>query len=135
VIGLERPDGEALALGTLQPPPGTYCRAHLVFGPADADAEGLPAGAGMVGKTLLLEGERVPAGGGAAQPFRLESTSVGNADVMLEGLSLTADALEASRTLHLAYDRWLDGVDLASAEASEQVLRNVASSAAVEPSP
>ncbi len=135
VIGLERPDGEALVLGTLQPPPGSYCRAHLVFGPADADAEGLPAGAGMVGKTLLLEGERVPAGGGPAQPFRLESTNVGNAEVRLEGLSLTADALEASRTFQLAYDRWLDGVDLASPEASEQVLRNVASSTAVEPSP
>ncbi|MFY0522529.1 hypothetical protein ACN28I_04735 [Archangium gephyra] len=133
VSGLERPDGEPWALGTLQPPPGSYCRARLVFAPADADAEGLTPGVDMEGRTLLLEGRVLPASGGPERPFRLESASLTNAEVWLEGLSLTPDALEASRTLHLAYDRWLDGVDPASPGAAEQVLRNVAGSATIGP--
>lgn len=128
-------DAEVRTLGTLHPPPGRYCRAHLVFAPADADAEGLGQGPDMVGKTLRLEGEWAPAGGGAARPFVLESTGVLNADVALEGLELTPEALEASRTLHLAYDRWLEGVDLAAGgdAATERALRNVAGSASAGP--
>lgn len=133
VSGLELADGEALALGTLEPPPGSYCRARLVFAPADEDAEGLAPGMDMEGKTLLLEGQLVPSGGGPARNFHVETPSLMNAEVWLEGLALTPDALEASRTLHLAYDTWLDGVDLASPEAAEQVLRNVASSATIGP--
>lgn len=133
VSGLGLADGEALALGTLEPPPGSYCRARLVFAPADEDAEGLAPGMGMEGKTLLLEGQLVPSDGGPARPFHLETASLTNAEVWLEGLSLTPEALEASRTLHLAYDTWLDGVDPESPDAAEQVLRNVARSATLDP--
>ncbi len=133
VSGLERPDGEELPLGTLKPPPGSYCRARLVFAPADADAEGLTAARDMEGKTLLLEGQILPAHGGAARRFHLETDSLTNAEVWLEGISLTPEALEASRTIHLAYDRWLEGVDPASPGAVEQVLRNVAASATLAP--
>lgn len=133
VNGLELPDGELKALGTLEPPPGSYCRARLVFAPADADAEGLTPAADMEGRTLLLEGRFLPASGGPEQSFRLESASLTNAELRLEGLSLTPDALEASRTLHLAYDLWLDGVDPTSPGAAEQVLRNVAHSATIGP--
>ena len=128
-------DGVARTLGTLNPPPGRYCRAHLVFAPADADAEGLDAASDMVGRTLRLEGEWTPAGGGAARPFVLESAGVLNADVALEGLELTPEALEASRVLHLAYDRWLEGVDLAAGgdAASERALRNVTGAVTLEP--
>ena len=136
VLGLEQPDGEVRVLGTLRPPPGSYCRARLVFGPADADAEGLAtAGADMEGKTLLLEGELLPAGGGSAQPFRLEGNGLASIELSLEGLSLDEDTPKASRTIHLAYDRWLDGVALATAGAADQVLRNLAESATMEPSP
>ncbi|AKJ03552.1 hypothetical protein ATI61_119195 [Archangium gephyra] len=133
VSGLALPDGEPKALGTLRPPPGSYCRARLVFAPADADAEGLTPEVDMEGRTLLLEGRFLPASGGPEQPFRLESATLTNAEVWLEGLSLTPEALEASRTLHLAYDRWMDGVDPTSPGAAEQVLRNVASSATIGP--
>ncbi|HZH13209.1 MAG TPA: hypothetical protein VE057_02490 [Archangium sp.] len=133
VSGLARPDGEPWVLGTLQPPPGNYCRVRLVFAPADADAEGLTPGVDMEGRTLLLEGRVLPASGGPERPFRLESASLINAEVWLEGLSLAPDALEASRTLHLAYDRWLDGVDPVSPGAAEQMLRNVAGSATIGP--
>lgn len=132
VSGLERSDGEALALGTLEPPPADYCRARLVFAPADEDAAGLPTDVDMQGKTLILEGQLVPAEGGAAQPFHLESNGLTNAEVWLEKLSLSEKAPEASRTVHLAYDHWLDGVDPASLDAAEQVLRNVAASASID---
>ena len=133
VSGLDQPDGAPLTLGTLRPPPGRYCRARLVFAPADADAEGLSAQSDMVGKTLVLDGEATPAGGGAARPFHVETTELINAEVSLEGLALSEDALEASRTIHLAYDQWLDGVELGSAGTAGAVLRNVARSTTLQP--
>jgi hypothetical protein len=135
VTGPGPADGEVLALGTLRPPPGSYCRAHLVFAPADADAEGLDSRPDMVGKTFLLEGEWLPAEGGPARAFHLETDGLINAEVMLEGLTLTPDALEASRTLHLAYDRWLDGMDLGASgtRVTDEVLRNVARSVTLQP--
>jgi len=135
VSGLAQAEGAARELGTLHPPPGSYCQAFLVFGPADADAEGLPSEVNMVGQTLLLEGERLPADGGPAQPFRLESNGMINMAVPLEGLTLTADAPEASRVFALAYDRWLDGVDLAASDAAQQALENVASTAKASAAP
>jgi hypothetical protein len=125
VNNLERPDGEVLELGVLNPPPGRYCRAIVVFGPADADSAGLPPGAGMEGKTLLLEGEVVPAEGGPARPFRLESSGVAIAEPPLENLSFTEEALEQRRVLVFAYDRWLDDVPWDTAGAAEQVLNNI----------
>ena len=133
VSGLERADGEPLVLGTLHPPPGRYCRARLVFAPADADAEGLATWSDMEGRTLVLEGEARSADGSRVRPFRLESRELVNAEVGLEGLTLSEDALEARRTIHLAYDRWLDGVDVTSAGAAEAVLRNLAHSATLPP--
>jgi hypothetical protein len=135
VSGLAQAEAAALELGTLQPPAGSYCRAFLVFAPADADAEGLPSDVDMKGKTLLLEGELVPAAGGAARSFRLESSGLVNVDLALDGLTLSADAPEASRVITLAYDRWVDDIDLASAEAAQRVLENVASTATVGSAP
>jgi len=132
VNGLELADGEPVTLGTLHPAPGRYCRAHLVFAPADADAEGLGLHGDMEGRTLMLEGEWTPAAGGAPRRFHVESAGLFNADVALDGVVLSEESLEASRTLHLTYDQWLDGVDLASPEASEQVLRNVARAVTIE---
>ncbi|OJH35748.1 hypothetical protein [Cystobacter ferrugineus] len=135
VMGLGPADGEALALGTLRPPPDSYCRVHLLFAPADADAEGLGEHPDMEGKTLVLEGERIPAEGGPAVPFHVETSDIINTEVTLGGLTLSPESLEASRTLHLAYDRWLDGVDsvAAGSSATEQILRNLAGSVTVQP--
>ncbi|WP_224244571.1 hypothetical protein [Hyalangium gracile] len=131
VSSLERPDGEVLELGTLRPPPGRYCRLHLVFGPADADAEGLPTDGVMVGRTFLLEGEIPSADGGAPRPFRVESSRIANQELVLDGLSLSAEELEAEQRITLAYDHWLDGTSPLDPDAATQVLRNVASAAAV----
>lgn len=134
VNGLGTVEGESRELGTLAPPPGSYCRANVVLEPADDDAEGLPSDVNMVGKTLLLEGQLVPAGGGAAQPFHVESSGTALVELTLEGLSLSEDAPEASRLISLAYDRWLEGVDPSAAEAGDRVLDNVSSTASVKPS-
>jgi hypothetical protein len=135
VSSLERPDGELLVLGTLRPPPAAYCRARLVLGPADADAEGEPAQAGMVGKTLRLEGTFAPATGEPVQPFTLESSAVANAELPLEALHLSEETPESHQLITLAYDRWLDGLSPLEPGAAAQALRNAAASAQVAPSP
>jgi hypothetical protein len=135
VISLARPDGVVLELGTLHPPAATYCRARLVLGPADADAEGEPLQVDMVGKTLLLEGTFAPATGEPAHPFHLESSAVANAELPLEALRLSEESPESHQLITLAYDRWMDGLSPLAPEAAAQALRNVAASAAMGPSP
>lgn len=135
VTGPAQAEATARELGTLQPPPGSYCTAFLTFGPADADAEGLPTDVNMTGQTLLLEGEWVPAEGGSARPFRLVTNGSVNVGLALEGLTLAESAPEASRVFTLTYDRWFDGVDLTSAEAAQRVLENVAGTASVGAAP
>ncbi|CAM3995192.1 hypothetical protein COSO111634_30670 [Corallococcus soli] len=134
VSGLERPDGNVLTLGTLRPAPGRYCRARLTFEPADADAEGLPgadSGVDMVGRTLWLEGTRVPAGGGEPQPFRLVTSNIASVEVVLDGLTLSEEEPSAERTFALAWDTWLANVDLESQGAAAAVLDTVARSVAM----
>ncbi|WP_224361455.1 hypothetical protein [Hyalangium versicolor] len=131
VSSLESPDGAVLELGTLRPPPGRYCRIHLVFGPADADAQGLPADGAMVGRTFLLEGTVIPANGEGSHPFRLESARIANRELSLDALALSEDQLEAEQRITLSYDQWLDGASPLSPDAVEQVLRNVADSTAI----
>jgi len=135
VISLERSDGEPLELGTLHPPPATYCRARLVLGPADEDAEGEPLQVGMAGKSLLLEGSFSPAEGAPAQPFKLESSAVITVELPLEALRLSEESPESRQRITLAYDRWLDGLSPGAPASAEQALRNVAASATMAPSP
>ncbi|SEU23236.1 hypothetical protein SAMN05443639_110222 [Stigmatella erecta] len=125
VDSLERADGEVLEMQALQPSPGSYCRARLVLGPADADAEQMPEGALMLNKTLLLEGQVTSADGATVRPFRLESAGLASAELPFEALTLSDDAREASLRFTLAYDRWLNDVDWASAGAASQALTNV----------
>jgi hypothetical protein len=135
VDGLERPDGAPLALGTLRPPPGTYCRVRLVLAPADEDAVGAPAGGAMLGKTLRLEGEVTPAEGSPPRPFLLESTGVSPTELSLDRLSFSSEELEKHLVLSLAYDRWMEGVPWGSQEASTQVLTQVSASIQLQPGP
>jgi hypothetical protein len=134
VSSLERADGEPLELGTVHPPPATYCRALVVLGPADADAEGAPLEGGMMGKTLWLEGTATVAGE-PARPFLLESSAIATVELPLEALRLSEEAPESRQLITLAYDRWLDGLSALEPGAATQVLRNVAASASMAPSP
>jgi hypothetical protein len=134
VSGLERPDGNVLALGWVRPPPGRYCRARLTFEPADADAEGLSSvasGVDMVGRTLWLEGTRTPSGGGEPRPFRLVTSNLATVDVVLNGLTVSEEEPAAERTFVLAWDAWLATVDLDSEGAATAVLDTVARSVAM----
>jgi hypothetical protein len=135
VDDLERPDGAAWELGTLQPPPGSYCRVRVVLGPADADAVGLPEGGAMTGKTLLLEGQVRSADGATSRDFHLESASVANAELPLEMLTLSPDAREASLLLTFAYDHWLEGVQWDSQETAAQALADVGGSIGLQRQP
>jgi hypothetical protein len=125
VNSLERADGEVLELPSLQPAPGSYCRARLVLGPADADAEQMPEGALMLNKTLLLEGQVTSADGATVRPFRLESAGLSGAELPFEALTLSDDDRQAGLRFTFAYDRWFNGVDWESADAAAQVLTNM----------
>jgi hypothetical protein len=125
VDSLERADGEVLELPSLQPAPGRYCRARLVLGPADADAERLPEGGLMLHKTLRLEGEVASADGASVRPFVLESAGIANAELPFDALTLSEGSREAGLRFTLAYDRWLNDVAWDSPEAAAQALTNV----------
>ncbi|MDC0712240.1 hypothetical protein POL68_27480 [Stigmatella sp. ncwal1] len=135
VNSLERADGEVLEMQALQPSPGSYCRVRVVFGPADADAEQLPAGGLMLNKTLLLEGEVSAADGSNVRPFKLESAGMASTELPFEALTLSDDAREASLHFTLAYDGWLDDVVWDSAEAAAQALSHVGSSVTLSRQP
>jgi hypothetical protein len=131
VSSLEQPDGAALELGTLRPPPGRYCRVHLTFGPADEDAQGLPANGAMEGRTLLLEGEVLSTSGEGSHPFRLESSGISNAELPLDALTLSAEELESEQLITLAYDHWLDGISPLASDAAAQALSNLGRSTSI----
>lgn len=107
VASLERADGEPWTLGVLRPPPGLYCAVAITLAPADADAEGLPPEAGMVGETLHLAGSWTPAGGDPTA-FDLKTGGSRMAFVVLDpALELSERAPTATLTLTLPYDQWL----------------------------
>ncbi|MBF5045278.1 hypothetical protein FGE12_22930 [Aggregicoccus sp. 17bor-14] len=130
VLGLDEADGTAMALGALHPPVGRFCAARLAFSPADDDAHDLPTAVDMVDRTLRLEGQVVPAGGGAPVPFTLESDALAGRDVTFAApLELSESAPSTTLRLALAYDRWLEGVALGDAEAGAQAVQAVSASA------
>jgi hypothetical protein len=121
LVDVLEPEGATAHAGTVTPLPGRYCRAHVVFGPADADAENAPA-KGMVGRTLELEGT-LDSGGGPV-PVRLQSDAILGVDVAL-ALDLSRDQ-HAARTFTLRYGAWLDGIDPSAPDAAAQVLARIA---------
>jgi len=123
----------ALSLGELHPPPASYCHAHLVFEPADDDAEGLPSDVSMVGRTLLLEGTVTSPSEGTPRPFHLESAETAEVDVSLTPATLDQKSQTAARGFTLSPSKWLDGVDLSLASAAAQTLATATASAAAQP--
>lgn len=72
-IDLRDVGGEALSLGTIEPPPGSWCSILLYLSPADGDGLGLPPGGSMTGQTFTLAGTFGPQGAGDTTPFEIES--------------------------------------------------------------
>jgi len=114
VESLLRPAGEMRVLGELAPPPGSYCRVRVVFGPADADAEGLPneAGVDLVGKSFWVEGEGTAPGAVEATPLSLTGDGVSGAEVSFLPVTLSREIPEGLLTLRFDAAKWLDALDL-----------------------
>lgn len=122
-------------LGTLTPPPGRYCRALVILGPADFDARELP-GEGAIGTTLHVQGrwllpDTTPA-------VTVQSDAVRTLEVALfdgdgaPGIEVRDDGQRVSVTLELDYGTLLDGVypdagDIGSASADAALARITAS--------
>jgi hypothetical protein len=135
VDDLLRDDAQALTLGTLKPPADRYCRGTVLLEPADADAVGLPASVPMEGNTLWLEGTVEPAGGGAAQPFQLASSSEAEVDAQFLGpagspspVPLTTAGIARTGQVLVRYDRWFDGVDPLAPGAADALVDAIAAS-------
>lgn len=137
ILSVTREDGAAKTLGTLEPPLASYCTVELTFAPADADARDLPTEIDMAGKMFWLEGTYRSAGSTTDVPFRIASALSTILPLTLPSpLTLAqADARE-TWTFGYAYDRWLDGVDLSSADEDAKartVLENIKTSMHEEP--
>ena len=59
-----------VTLGTLAPPAITFCNVRVTFGPADADAVGMPPDHAAVGRTLWVTGRAK----GASTDFKLTTS-------------------------------------------------------------
>lgn len=126
VVDLVASEGQKVELGRLLPPAGSYCYAHVVFGPADADGaseSGIPE---MSGWTLDLAGE-VQAGSSASESFALTSAAVGGLDVDLDPLVVKSGSSLELR-LSLNYGAWLDGIDLKAPGAADRAVERAARS-------
>jgi hypothetical protein len=136
VDSLLAPPG-AVGLGMLAPPPGSYCELTLGLRVADADAEGLPAGVDMVGKTILVGGFYTAPGGGEEVAFEGETTASAAAKAALGPLSLSGDGVrQATLAVSLATERWFDGADLATLSKEQigrAVLQNLSAAAKAIP--
>ncbi|MDF2696597.1 MAG: putative lipoprotein, partial [Labilithrix sp.] len=105
-----------MKVGDLHPPQGTYCKVKQSILAADQDALGLPADGTMVGKSLLVEGTYLVAGG-SAQGFRFTSTASFDVETTIDETSLAIDGTRsATLVLVKASDRWFDGVDFGADE-------------------
>jgi hypothetical protein len=125
VDSLLAPPGGAVSLGTLAPPPGSYCELTLGLRVADADAEGFPSDVDMMGKTLFVGGFYTVPGGVEEVAFEGETTASAAAKAVLGPLALSGDGVrQATLLLSLATERWFDGADLA-ALSKEQIGRAV----------
>jgi hypothetical protein len=116
--------------GVFSPPPDRYCTLRYDIGPADSDAEGLPADPDMVGKSLYLEGTYTAADG-VAHAFTASTSATATAELGLSTLDLqsagTADVLVRKSAAH-----WFDGIDFAAAtpdDIATKVLANIGVSA------
>jgi hypothetical protein len=56
VQDLMRGDAEILSVGSIGPPPGSYCKASVTFGPIDDDALQRPDEPDLLGETFWFEG-------------------------------------------------------------------------------
>lgn len=129
VVPLAPREAVRAELGSLEPPPGTYCEARVVLGPADGDALMLPEGVAMVGHSLVIEGRVIDAGDGTSTPFRLESQATIEIVGRLRFELAEEGPHEAQLSVELGAVQPFSGIDAAellAGGAGEVALANVA---------
>lgn len=129
-----RSPGAEVSYGAIKPPPGDYCSVRWGVGPADGDAEGLPAGVDVVGKTLLIRGTYEKPGG-APVPFEIASRGAFELPLTFAVARLGEDRRELRVAILRDQKAWFDGVDFegSSDEArGERVLANLRAGTSVE---
>ncbi|WP_394832135.1 hypothetical protein LVJ94_37020 [Pendulispora rubella] len=116
--------GTRVHVGTMAPPPNSYCQVRYGVRAADGDAVGLPSDVSMVGKSIYLRGTHARAGG---QPVAFEASSGSALEVTA---SLGPTMLSGSGTqsavlvVHKVADTWFDGIAFDTA-ASDDIARAV----------
>jgi hypothetical protein len=104
------------AIGSLSPPPRSYCVTHIGGAPADDDALFLPADAPMVGKSLYVEGTFQPPSSAEASAFTATGALAFDAEVTHAPLVLGAGGrTKATLVIGEVIDHWFDGIDFATA--------------------
>ena len=138
VDDLADPDAQVIDAGTLKPPEDSYCDATVTLEPADDDVEGLPS-PDMNGYTVWVQGTATPAGGGAAQPFVLQSDA--DIDQRVPFVSSTGSASPVvlkeagaarSERVVLTYERWFTSVDPLQDGAADALVQAIADSLRVQ---
>jgi hypothetical protein len=106
------------------------------IGPATASAIGLPNDVDLAGTSIYLEGRFVPPGGGEATAFVARSSASAEREIVLEDDEHRPEPAQLAEGSHYtfvlgkAYDGWLDGIDLATADAEARGAAVLASAAA-----
>lgn len=118
------------ALGTLRPPPDTYCRVILRVDGAVAGTRAMPADVDFAGKTLVIDGFWRPVGG-AWRPFHVAETAAFDLDAPLDGVVLGATTRALAVNVASDPSAWFEGVDLDAKGAGRAVLERVRASLSI----
>ncbi|WP_394822096.1 hypothetical protein [Pendulispora albinea] len=105
--------GTRVRMGTLAPPPNSYCQVRYSVHEADADAVAMPSDVDMVGKSLYLSGTW--AKGGDPKPFVASSQLPLTVDLPVGTTVLSTDGTQkAELVIRKNADTWFNGIDFAS---------------------
>ncbi|WP_394842695.1 hypothetical protein LZC95_37185 [Pendulispora brunnea] len=102
--------GTRVHVGTMAPPPNSYCQVRYGIHAADGDAVGLPSDVSMVGKSLYLRGTYSRAGG---QPVAFEASSSNALEVTAsvgETTLSSGGTQSAVLVVRKVADTWFDGI-------------------------
>jgi hypothetical protein len=134
VIDILGMDDAPISIGGMSPSVANYCGVDIDMLAADADAQNLPAGTNMIGKTLYVEGTYTLAGGGGGNILIDTGVTLVPRNLRLSALMMiSAGSPSGSVALAINYDTWFDTVDLALFEGGDagelnKVLLNVTGS-------
>lgn len=136
-------DSTPIDFGVLEPPEGSYCHLMVTLAPADEDAQYLPTGTDMIGRTFFVEGTIEPPGGGPSRAFSAESSAEATVEVHFQDSSSTDAPLELAIenpdqivTLELNYGLLFEDIDfqtMAADEIEAQVRANLDSALSTQP--